>query len=164
VNTLYTREDRLNFLHHYADQIDRAKSILVIGGGATGTEFLGEIQAAYGRDKKYGLINSQDQLLSGFPTSASAKALRHFENNITDVRLGKRYDPNSELSNDYEFKLMCVGLTHHTPFFDNDSFKQCKDKRGRIFVNEYFQVTNQDPEIESIEELKEHPVVYENIF
>jgi hypothetical protein len=39
---------------------------------------------------------------------------------------------------------MCIGLQHYTPFMDAN-FSHCKDERGRIFVNEYFQVTSQNP-------------------
>ena len=78
--------------------------------------------------------------------------------------LGQRFNPNSELAQEYEFSLMCIGQSHYSPFFDNKNFANWKDQRGRIFVNEFFQVTDQNPEIESPEELKQDSVVYENIF
>ena len=59
---------------------------------------------------------------------------------------------------------MWVGQSFNTPFFDNKNFADWKDHRGRIFVNQYFQVTNQNPEIEYCDELKQDPLVYENIF
>ena len=59
---------------------------------------------------------------------------------------------------------MWVGQSFNTPFFDNKNFADWKDHRGRIFVNQYFQITNQNPEIESYDELKQDPLVYENIF
>jgi NADH dehydrogenase FAD-containing subunit len=39
-------------------------------------------------------------------------------------------------------------------------FSNCKDDKGRIFVNEYFQITSQNP----LEHRLEHTKLYDNIF
>jgi len=54
---------------------------------------------------------------------------------------------------------MCAGLSYYTPFMDSN-FKECTDDRGRIFVNEHFQVTSQDPN----KSPDLNSVVHENIF
>jgi NADH dehydrogenase FAD-containing subunit len=77
-----------------------------VGGGPTGTECLGEVQRKYGNSKKYGLINSSDYLLDGFPRRAREKAINHFRGNNTMVYTGQRFDPNSELAQEYDFILM----------------------------------------------------------
>ena len=51
VYQLFTKTERLNFLSEYSNKIDQAQSVLIVGGGATGTEWLGEIQHKYGRQK-----------------------------------------------------------------------------------------------------------------
>ena len=72
----FSKEQRLRFLSSYKNQINQAESILVVGGGSTGVESLGEIQHKYRRNKKYGLIHSQKELMNGFPQRAKNKALR----------------------------------------------------------------------------------------
>lgn len=161
---LFTKKQRHDYLEKYAQEIDKAKSILIVGGGPTGTEFLGEIQRKYGQTKTYGLLNSQDQLLVGFPERTGARAYTHFDNNGVNIHTGMYFEPNSDIAKQYDFILMCVGLTCYTPFMDNQEFKDCKDKRGRIYVNEYFQVTNQDPTVESSDQVMDDPKVYDNIF
>ena len=63
----------------YNKEIDSASKILVVGGGPTGTEWLGEIIEKYRDSKQYGIMNSKDGLLSGFPARASRSALNYFQ-------------------------------------------------------------------------------------
>lgn len=111
---------------------------------------------------KYGLINNQPQLLAGLPDRASRKASNHFNNRNVEVHTGERFDPNSKLAKEYDFVMMCVGLSCYTPFMDK-SYSNWKDRRGRIYVNEYFQITNQNPEVNSSDEVLENPIVHRNI-
>ena len=106
LTNLFTLKQRHNFLSKYTEEIEKAESILVVGGGATGTECLGEIQTKYGNTKKYGLINSQDELLAPFPATLRTKALTHFESTNTEIYLGQRYDPNGEIAKQYDFTVM----------------------------------------------------------
>ena len=82
VYNIFSKEQRLRLLSSYENQINQAESILVVGGGATGTECLGEIQHKYRRSKMYGLMNSQTELLNGLPQRAKNKALYSHVYNI----------------------------------------------------------------------------------
>lgn len=103
---LFSKEHRAQFLNNYLEQIEKAKSILIVGGGATGSECLGEIQTKYGDTKKYGLMNSQHELLAGFPETAKNKTLRHFEGKNTKLYLGQKYDPDGPIAKQYDFVMM----------------------------------------------------------
>jgi NADH dehydrogenase FAD-containing subunit len=75
---VFSKTERARLLQKYSDEIDHAKSIIVVGGGATGAECVAEIKLKYDADKELALINSQEHLLTGFPARASNKAFNHF--------------------------------------------------------------------------------------
>ena len=161
---LYSRDQRKDFLERYADEIDKAKSVLVVGAGATGTECLGEIIEKYGDKKKYGLANSPNELLVGFPDVLKQVAHDHFKANNVKFHLGKRFDPEGELAKEYDYVLMAIGLHCHTPFMDNETFREFKGPRGHVYVNEHFQMCNQDPNKPADREQAANYKVYPNIF
>jgi NADH dehydrogenase FAD-containing subunit len=123
VARLYSKQQRFSFLKRYQTEIENANSILIVGGGATGTECLGEIQSKYGDSKKYGLITNQKELLVGFPDSARTKAMNHFTNSGVKIYTNERFYHDSDLELEYDFVLMCMGQSFHTPFMDNGVFK-----------------------------------------
>lgn len=106
VTHLFSIDDRLKFYKEYAEMIEKAKSILVVGAGPTGVEVLGEIVAKYGEDKKYGLMNSPSELLATFPKTARDKAYNFFNSKHVKIYLKEKYDPNSELAKEYDLTLM----------------------------------------------------------
>jgi hypothetical protein len=55
-----------------------------------------------------------------------------------------------------------VGQTFYTPYLDAH-FKDFKDKRGRVFVNEYFQITNVNP-IEAPGDHSPEPKTLKNVY
>lgn len=76
---VFSLEERARLLQKYTDEIDKANSIMVIGGGATGVELAAEIEHKYRKTKKIGLANNQDRLLAGYPEAAGRHAINHFE-------------------------------------------------------------------------------------
>ena len=70
-------------INKYNKEISDAKKILVVGGGSTGVEWMGEIIEKYKGEKEYGIVNSQSRLLAEFPEKASRKAQEFFDNKPT---------------------------------------------------------------------------------
>ncbi|CAI2368381.1 unnamed protein product [Moneuplotes crassus] len=159
--TIFSIKERTRLIKKYHDRIDSAKEIRVVGGGSTGVESLGEIINKYGDEKEYSMITNQDRLLHGFPEGLSRRASDYFTGKRTfkDLHLNQYFSPENNESEDHNFSLMCAGIDYYTPFM-NFNFKDCVDQRRRIFVNQYFQVTNQDPTQQEIV----HPKTYDNIF
>lgn len=161
---IYSYEKKKEFLNKYKTQIDQASSILVVGGGPTGCETAGELLIQYGTSKKIGLIHGQEKLLTGLPEKAGTLCQENFEKNGVKLHLNTRYDPNSEVAKEYDFVIKCIGTHTYTPFFDNDKFKDCKDHRGRIFVNDHMQVTNVNPLIHPSKQNLSNAKVFTNIY
>jgi NADH dehydrogenase FAD-containing subunit len=76
---VFSKKERAKLLQKYTDEMDKAKSIMIIGGGATGVECAAEVDHKYGKDKKIGISNNQDRLLAGYPEKASNLATTHFK-------------------------------------------------------------------------------------
>lgn len=75
--------------------------------------------------------------------------------------MNQYYDENSEVAAEYDYSIKWVGMHYHTPFM-NPNYWNYTDEKGRILVNEYFQITSQDPNSHSSEAGIE--TVQKNIF
>lgn len=60
-----TKEQVKEFFSESGKKIKNAKNILVVGGGAVGIEFAGEIVSTYGKEKNVTLATSSEQLFNG---------------------------------------------------------------------------------------------------
>ncbi|TQS31969.1 hypothetical protein Golomagni_07732, partial [Golovinomyces magnicellulatus] len=76
-------------------QIQRSKSIVIAGAGATGVEVAGELAARYGSDKTITLIMSEDKPLSNLP--GALPSVRHTVDSDLQ-RLGVHLLRNSRVS------------------------------------------------------------------
>lgn len=76
---MFSLEERARLLQKYTDKIDEARAIMVVGGGATGTELTAEIEHKYKKEKKIGLANNQARLLAGYPEKAGEIVKAHFD-------------------------------------------------------------------------------------
>lgn len=72
-------KEKSKFYESYREKIDKAKSILIVGGGPTGVEMAGEILIKYKGSKKLGLITKNLDLIPDFIEKAGNKAEEHFE-------------------------------------------------------------------------------------
>ena len=160
---IFSKKEKGELLAKYRSSIDKAKSVVVVGGGPTGVETMAELLMKYGQDKKLGIVTNADHLLVGYPDKAGTSAATHFEAKGVKVYTNTKFTPESKLAEEYEYAINCVGTKFHSPFLDK-SFKDCKDARGRIFVNEYFQVTNVNPCEPSRDEHIPHLKVLKSIF
>ena len=141
---IYTKKERSTLFENYREQIEQAESVLVVGGGPTGLEMVGELLMRFGESKTIGIANSGAHLLTGFPENASTAAEEYLEGKGVKLHLNTKYDPKGDIAKKYDFAIKWVGQTFYTPYLDAN-FKDFKDKRGRVFVNEYFQITNVNP-------------------
>lgn len=103
VYKIYSKEKRSQFYEKYRSQMDKAKSILVVGGGSTGVEAAGSILLRYQDTKKVGIVNSGSSLLSGLPASAGQAAKEYFEKHGVNVYLDTKFNASHKLKSEYEF-------------------------------------------------------------
>lgn len=82
--------DGSNRMANIRSMVAKAKSIMVIGGGAAGIELTGEIREKY-KDKKIVLVHSHDHLLqSSFSIKDRQYVLEKVQRNNIDVILGEK--------------------------------------------------------------------------
>jgi hypothetical protein len=160
---IFSKKEKGELLTKYRTAIDKAKSVVVVGGGPTGVETMAQLIMKYGQDKKFGIVTNADHLMVGYPVKAGRSAAAHFESKGIKVYTNTKFTPESKLAEEYEYAINCVGIKFHSPFLDKN-FKDCKDARGRIYVNEYFQVTNVNPCEPPKDEHIPHYKVLKNIF
>lgn len=131
-----------------------AKSVLVIGGGAVGVEFAGEIASAF-PDKTITLSHSGDVLLSGMKPKAQQKALEQLTAKGVIVKFNRRYalekgqneeaDTNlyrcskSQESIKADKVYTCVGMVPNTEFLQAE-MANTLDAKGLIQVDEFMHV------------------------
>lgn len=163
VYNIFSRDRRREFFESYREKIEKAKSVLIVGGGATGCETAAELLIQYGDSKKIGLVHGTDRLLPSLPEAASEKAKANLEQNGVKVYLNTRYDERSSLSKEYDFTIKCMGTQVYTPYLDK-SFKDCKDAKGRIYVNDHLQITNVNHQLHPSKRPTKGVKVYKNIF
>lgn len=106
LQNIVTRRQRLNLLRTYSESIERAKSILVVGGGPSGVEFLAEIIDKYGKSKEYGIMERRDTLLSQYPEAAREKATKFFEKNLVSIHANSKFELKRGIASAYDFVLM----------------------------------------------------------
>lgn len=144
VFNIFTSEDKSEYYAKYRAEIDKAKSVLIVGGGPTGLECAGEILIKYKGAKKLGIATNSSNLIEAYGEKASEMAKEHFESKEVNLYFNTRYNPSHELAKEYDYVLNCVGTKVITPFMDKN-YSSFKGDRGHIFINEYYQVTNVDP-------------------
>ncbi|DAZ96028.1 TPA: hypothetical protein N0F65_009007, partial [Lagenidium giganteum] len=145
-------------LHDVCEQIELAKKILVVGGGAVGCEVAGEIAAKY-PEKSVTLLDGNDKLI------ASGKLLPRFRENLmyglqqlkVKVILGERLterltkncaetrfittDKGTQIESDLQ--LLCAGMLPVTALVA-DVKPSLVTKTGAIRVNDRMQIDDPD--------------------
>jgi apoptosis-inducing factor 2 len=130
------------------------KSVLVIGGGAVGVEFAGEIASAF-PDKDITLSHSGDVLLGGMKPKAQQKALEQLTAKGVKVKFNRRFAVNEGRDSDVyscsktketiqvDKVYTCVGMVPNTEFLQAE-LANALDAKGLIQVNEFMQVKGYD--------------------
>jgi len=116
-----------------------AKSVLVIGGGAVGVEFAGEIASAF-PDKEITLSHSGDALLNNMKPKAQRKALEQLTAKGVIVKFNSRF---VEGDKEADIVYSCVGMLPNTEFLQAELAAALNDK-GLIKVDEFMKVKGYD--------------------
>lgn len=137
---------------------DRARRVLIIGGGLTGTELAAEIAI----DAQFGalqvtLVQSTDRLMPELPLHMGQHAQQWLESHNVRVVLGqkivKRVPNNSDHAYSFitstgaiveaDVTFFCAGSKPNSSFM-NEHFKNVINERGFISVNQYLQVVSKE--------------------
>jgi NADH dehydrogenase FAD-containing subunit len=151
-----TKGAGMRFLQGQQDVIKRAKSILVVGGGALGIQYATDIADLY-KDKKVTLVHSRDRLLPTFDVQVHEKAVERLKELGVNVILGDRMilpeghvfegkeldhrilktEKGKEIESDLQ--LFCTGQKPNTGLVKN-VLPNALSKDGYINVNKHMQV------------------------
>jgi len=131
-----------------AARLRLAESVLILGGGAVGTELAAEI-ACHFPEKRLAVVDGRERLLPLFPRAASEHARRWFADRGVELLLGQTIGDISdggcflknsgrELRADLVF--VCFGMRPNTAMMKDGDMSACLSDRGLIRVNEHLQV------------------------
>ena len=147
-STESTLESRVKGWNASALEIQKAKSILILGGGAVGTELAAEIACYYNNDsnpsttqkhkKNVTLIDMESKLVPMFPKATSEYAAKWLSQNGVNLKLGTKLQSWSTkgctLENGQELKAdlvyVCFGMKPNT-----SPVVQPQDSRSAIKVD-----------------------------
>lgn len=151
-----SKEAGMRFLQGQQNVIRRAKSILIVGGGALGIQYATDIADLY-KDKKITLVHSRDRLLPHFEEELHHKAVKRIKELGIDLVLGDRMivpeghvfegkeldhrilktQKGKEIESDLQ--LFCTGQFPNTSLVKN-VLPNAVGKDGYIKVNRHMQV------------------------
>jgi NADH dehydrogenase FAD-containing subunit len=144
-----SKDERDNQWDEENKELQKAKNIVIVGGGPVGVELAAEIAETY-LDKKITLYHGGERLLNQLSKGASKKAfkvLKSFDIKIvlnTNVEFSK--DQTISLNNqNYSYDLIyrTFGNKYDSTFM-NKNFKECLNEINQIIVNEYLQLKCND--------------------
>lgn len=131
-----------------AKRLRNAESVLILGGGAVGTELAAEI-ACHFPEKRLCIVDGQDRLLPLFPRETSAHAESWFKERGVELLMGQTIDAITDTGchlrksgRDLEADIVftCFGMRANTYMMKEGDMRACLDDRGMIKVNDYLQV------------------------
>ncbi|MEW5306047.1 MAG: hypothetical protein WDW36_008548 [Sanguina aurantia] len=143
-----TKAERLNELQGVYEQVKAAKSIVIIGGGASGVEYAAEIVEAFA-GKALTVVGSGERLIPAMPPRCGNYAKKWLEKHGTTVLLGEKAtvgsDPNTVVTSSgkqlqADMIIMATGTKVVTSFLDDSPLESIRNKEGLIKVDPFFQV------------------------
>ncbi|CDW86381.1 pyridine nucleotide-disulphide oxidoreductase family protein [Stylonychia lemnae] len=151
-------EERKSRLALEQEAIKRANSILVVGAGPVGVEIIGELVHANNQiqpdlngiiqKKRLGIVGHGEKVLPNFVPKAQEYAQQFMTKNGVEIYMNTHFDENFNQTHKFEHVIYCQGSSYNTQFMQNSPMRQlseCVNSKGRIFVNDYLQVTNINP-------------------
>lgn len=141
-------KERRSEFDTYWQQIGAAKEIAIVGGGIVGVELAAEY-AVHFKDNKIDkkiTVYSGQRLLPGLPAKAGTIAETFLKAHNVEI---KKERFNSKTEHPDTLVIPCTGYTYPTGFMKDD-FSDCLAPNGQIFVNDLFQVSNQNPRVNSL--------------
>lgn len=127
-------------------ELERAKSVAVIGGGLVGVELSAELAESF--NGKIKLIQSHNSLIPRNELKSSKLAEEFLKNNGVEIvyncRITKRKDGKIVSEDGKEFEgdvvFIATGLVPASEFINNGALNNCLDKRGHIVVDKCLKV------------------------
>ena len=137
---------RLKGIKESADKLNKARSVLIIGGGLVGVELAGEIIERY-PEKEVTLIHAQSHLMERSPEKAqdyaerflARKKVKIILNQVASDRNGE-FVTNKDIRVKADLAFWCTGITPNYEYL-----KQCSsslNERNYLCVNEHLQVSS----------------------
>ncbi|KAK6457326.1 uncharacterized protein RJT20DRAFT_127544 [Scheffersomyces xylosifermentans] len=125
-------------------QIKAAKSIAVIGGGATGVELAGEIAFNYGTEKEITLFTGSSQPIPALNKSYGDKATKQLEGlhvKVVNNKKAKSYDDTTVEFNDGKVQTFGLVIPVHK-YTPNTEYlpKEVLDKDGYVVTDENYRL------------------------
>jgi len=135
-------------LQQWAHQLEKAKNVLIVGGGIVGTELAAEIVERF-PEKEITLIHSKKDLLERNPRKAQKYARRFlqrrgvkiiFEERVVDTA-AKKYATNKGREIFADLAFLCTGIAPNSQFLKKNG-KITLAEDSFVQVNAHLQVTN----------------------
>src|SRR5690606_10776568 len=135
---------RAKHLRHYYDDLCRAKSVLIIGGGLVGVEMAGEICWKYPGKKDITIVHSHEKIIERNPRKAIDYADKFLRRNGVKIIYGERvvgekereYETSSGRKLKADLVFLCTGITPNYNFMKRE-MKKYLDGKNQIVVNDY---------------------------
>lgn len=134
-------------LRDYYENLCKAKSILIIGGGIVGVEMAGEIFYKYGNTKDVTIVHAKDKLIDRNHAWAIAYAEKYLMKRGLKIRYNERVDSikgkicytdkGKEICPDLIF--LCTGITPNYKFMKGD-FAKFLNERHQIKVDSHLRL------------------------
>ena len=146
-----------------ANRLKLAKSVLVLGGGAVGSELAAEIVCHF-PNKKVTIVDAQEHLVPLFPRSTQVHVEKWFEDRGTKLVLGQMLDKidaqgcttKSGERIEADGVFVCFGMKCNTQAVAAGDMATALDPRGAVIVNEFLQVEN-FPHVFAVGDAMVHP-------
>jgi len=140
---------RAKELAMYHGNLERAKKVLIIGGGLVGVELAGEICTHY-KNKDLIICHSREELIGRNNPKArkyAEKFLKKHGVKIIFGERGKKKDKNVIITDKgtkirADMMFMCIGIKSNYEFMKKN-FSKVLNERNQIKVNDYLQVEGQ---------------------
>mmetsp|Transcript_16349 Transcript_16349/g.41460 ORF Transcript_16349/g.41460 Transcript_16349/m.41460 type:complete len:306 (+) Transcript_16349:191-1108(+) len=148
----WSAEKRKQSLQATAERLQKANSVLIVGGGPVGVELAAELACAFGGSKTVNVVHSRDRLLADLKESIGQKALAWLTKHNVNVRLGEKVNlengeegrkfkttGGADIEGDVIFQ--CTGVSINTAFLKNcELISPALNQRGEIAVDATFKV------------------------
>ena len=130
-----------------AKRLKQSQSVLILGGGAVGTELAAEI-VDYFPNKQVTIVDAQQNLVPLFPKSTQIHTEKWFKKRNTTLVLGVMLDKidskgcTTSTGDRYEADIVfvCFGMKCNTSAVAAGNMSESLNKRGAIEVNEFLQI------------------------
>ncbi|MEX3950678.1 NAD(P)/FAD-dependent oxidoreductase [Paraburkholderia sp. EG287B] len=152
-----TLEERKTFYRRFHARLQRAQSVLIVGGGPIGIEVAGELSEAF-PDKRVTVLEAGPRILGGTTPELAAHAQRVLAERGVNVIVNERlsgsqstddvFAPGGETTTDrgrtlsYDLLLWCIGGQPNTAFMRGRHL-ELLDSAGRIKVDPTLRVCGQ---------------------